>query len=256
MILKSQKKEAIAISILTIILGLIILIPFKIIETNLGFKNISYSEINVKLMVCPIIAIILSLYGMFTKYQQYNEKIYINKAISRLCYFPIVTFIITILGYSMGSLDSRRTFESPIGSLFLMIMLFLIVAFYMMFCVYSSWQERLSKKQSIIVDIPLIFFMIVINIIVYLLLDENGTLPEVINQKWMLLDICIFMVLVFANFLIIINDLFSNKKYSVYSIDYIKISKKEREKIEKEETLNFIISEFVEFRENLKREEK
>lgn len=256
MILKSQKKKTIAISILTIILGLIILIPFKIIESNLGFKNITYSEINVKLIVCPIITIILSLYGMFIKYQQYNETIYINKAISRLCYFPIITFIITILGYSMGSLDSSRTFESPMGSLFLMIMLFLIVAFYMMFCVYSSWHERLSKNQSIIVDISLIFFMVIINIIVYLLLDENGSLPEVINQKWMLLNICIFMVLVFINFLIIINDLFSNKKRCVNSIDYIKIYQKEIEKIEKEETLNIIISEFIEFCDNLKKEDK
>ena len=96
MLSKAQKNWMIAIGIVSLVLGLIVALPFRSIPGLNNGENIFVVESVLKLIL-GVVAILLAIYPAIKKYQQLYNYREVSKLTLVMAYFPIVIYIIATI---------------------------------------------------------------------------------------------------------------------------------------------------------------
>ena len=97
MLSKMNKVIMYAISIITIILGIVTAIPFRTLPFAANCEDILKIEFIVKLVCIPVTALLLVIYPNCLKYKQIKNRQERSKVINVLSYLPILIFIASLL---------------------------------------------------------------------------------------------------------------------------------------------------------------
>jgi hypothetical protein len=97
MLSKMNKVIMYAISVITIILGLVTAIPFRTLPFAANCEDILKIEFLVKLICIPVAALLLVIYPNYLKYKQIVNRQERSKVINVLSYLPILVYIVSLL---------------------------------------------------------------------------------------------------------------------------------------------------------------
>ena len=97
MLSKMNKVIMYAISIVTIILGLVTAIPFRTLPFAANCENVLNIEFIVKLICIPVAALGLVIYPNYLKYKQIINRQERSKVVNVLSYLPVLVYISSLL---------------------------------------------------------------------------------------------------------------------------------------------------------------
>ncbi|HHU23499.1 MAG: hypothetical protein PHG08_09000 [Bacilli bacterium] len=167
MLSKWQKIRMYSIGLLSLLLALAVIIPYRAFWPQ---ANLFTLEFIIKLLIIPVIVILISVEPTIFKYRQiarYREQ---SKIISVMSYFPIVCYLLGLLVHSVYTLmkGAGPFLDHGLGmgahSLWLVIMIATIVFLLVAFPFFHHFEMQLDTKEHIIFDVC--FFVIVVFFIV------------------------------------------------------------------------------------------
>lgn len=166
MLSKAQKNWMIAIGIVSLVLGLIVALPFRSIPGLNNGENIFVVESVLKLIL-GVVAILLAIYPAIKKYQQLYNYREVSKLTLVMAYFPIVIYIIATIINIIQTLSFDYV-SAGVGSVLSEKMLGVVVSAlvaYFVFAVYALLRTykimmRFDMKDNIILDVVIFLFIV------------------------------------------------------------------------------------------------
>lgn len=166
MLSKAQKNWMIAIGIVSLVLGLIVALPFRSIPGLNNGENIFVVESVLKLIL-GVVAILLAIYPAIKKYQQLYNYREVSKLTLVMAYFPIVIYIIATIINIIQTLSFDYV-SAGVGSVLSEKMLGVVVSAlvaYFVFAVYALHRAykimmRFDMKDNIILDVVIFLFIV------------------------------------------------------------------------------------------------
>ena len=166
MLSKAQKNWMIAIGIVSLVLGLIVALPFRSIPGLNNGENIFVVESVLKLIL-GVVAILLAIYPAIKKYQQLYNYREVSKLTLVMAYFPIVIYIIATIINIIQTLSFDYV-SAGVGSVLSEKMLGVVVSAlvaYFVFAVYALLRAykimmRFDMKDNIILDVVIFLFIV------------------------------------------------------------------------------------------------
>ncbi|MBR2891609.1 MAG: hypothetical protein IKC22_04425 [Bacilli bacterium] len=169
---KGQRFWMFCIGFLSLLLGAVVLIPFKSIFTH---EKIFLYEMIVKLGVIPAIILLLSIYPNKYKYIQVRGARNQSKIVSVVSYMPVVIYLTTIITESIYLLARGYVIngQPPLGplpwSLWFVALIVFLIAITAFYCVLPSVEMQLDVKEHIIFDIITFVVMVCFGALYYLI---------------------------------------------------------------------------------------
>ena len=166
MLSKAQKNWMIAIGIVSLVLGLIVALPFRSIPGLNNGENIFVVESVLKLIL-GVVAILLAIYPAIKKYQQLYNYREVSKLTLVMAYFPIVIYIIaTIINiiqtlsfdYVSAGVGSVLS-EKMLGDVVSALVAYFVFAVYALLRAYKIMM-RFDMKDNIILDVVIFLFIV------------------------------------------------------------------------------------------------
>lgn len=166
MLSKAQKNWMVAIGIVSLVLGLIVALPFRSIPGLNNGENIFVVESVLKLIL-GVVAILLAIYPAIKKYQQLYNYREVSKLTLVMAYFPIVIYIIATIINIIQTLSFDYV-SAGVGSVLSEKMLGVVVSAlvaYFVFAVYALLRAykimmRFDMKDNIILDVVIFLFIV------------------------------------------------------------------------------------------------
>ena len=172
---KSQKKWMAVIAIVALILGLVVIVPFKSFSQA---SNIFKIEMLVKLVAIPVIILLISVFPNKLKYIQvkgYREQ---SRIVSVVSYFPAVVYLCALISESIYLLAQGYVLNgsAPLGTtpwnLWYVALIVDLVIFLIAIRVFPKYEEQLDVKEHVILD-ACVFVLIVCFGLMYLLVSKG-----------------------------------------------------------------------------------
>ena len=153
MLTKGQKIIMYLIGALSLVIGIITFIPFRIVPFFANSAATLEAEMIVKLVIFPLLVIGVSVYPNLVKYGQIYDCRERSKVINVMSYLPSCTYIVAILVFILHTLSYN---SSPLGSSLWAASVLLVAGYLVFMLVLSHFIDaismRLSKIGSIIAD--------------------------------------------------------------------------------------------------------
>ena len=153
MLTKGQKIIMYLIGALSLVIGIITFIPFRIVPFFANSAATLEAEMIVKLVIFPLLVIGVSVYPNLVKYGQIYDCRERSKVINVMSYLPSCTYIVAILVFILHTLSYN---SSPLGSSLWAASMLLVAGYLVFMLVLSHFIDaismRLSKIGSIIAD--------------------------------------------------------------------------------------------------------
>lgn len=164
MLSKAQKNWMIAIGIVSLVLGLIVALPFRSIPGLNNGENIFSTETAIKLII-GVVAILLAIYPSIKKYQQLYNYREVSKISLVMSYFPVVIYIIATiiniiqtLSFDYVSVGVAGVLsEKLLGIVVSALMVYLVFAVYALIRAYKIVM-RFELKENIVLDVVVFLF--------------------------------------------------------------------------------------------------
>lgn len=143
MLLERDRKVFYYISLISLVLSLIVAIPF-------GLGTVSKAEVIIKYIVCPVVIVIITISGISLKYRSYRPAVKFTTAAT---YTPFCAYLVAILlntifilMRSNEVLDVNAYFAYIIGFTVLGVVLAILSQLYVKLVLYFS------KNEAMIID--------------------------------------------------------------------------------------------------------
>ena len=153
MLTKGQKIIMYLIGALSLVIGIITFIPFRIVPFFANSAATLEAEMIVKLVIFPLLVIGMSVYPNLVKYGQIYDCRERSKVINVMSYLPSCTYIVAILVFILHTLSYN---SSPLGPSLWAASVLLVAGYLVFMLVLSHFVDaismRLSKIGSIIAD--------------------------------------------------------------------------------------------------------
>ena len=169
---KGQKFWMFCIGFFALLLGGVVLVPFKSIFTC---EKIFLIELIVKLGAVPALILLLSIYPNKLKYIQVKGYRNQSRIVSVMSYFPVVIYILTIITESVYLLARGYVIngQPPLGmipwSLWFVALIIVFVAVACFFKVLPDVEMQLDVKEHVIFDIIVFVVMVCLGALYYLI---------------------------------------------------------------------------------------
>ena len=169
---KGQKFWMFCIGFFALLLGGVVLVPFKSIFTC---EKIFLIELLVKLGAVPALILLLSIYPNKLKYIQVKGYRNQSRIVSVMSYFPVVIYILTIITESVYLLARGYVIngQPPLGmipwSLWFVALIIVFVAVACFFRVLPDVEMQLDVKEHVIFDIIVFVVMVCLGALYYLI---------------------------------------------------------------------------------------
>ena len=169
---KGQKFWMFCIGFFALLLGGVVLVPFKSIFTC---EKIFLIELIVKLGAVPALILLLSIYPNKLKYIQVKGYRNQSRIVSVMSYFPVVIYILTIITESVYLLARGYVIngQPPLGmipwSLWFVALIIVFVAVACFFRVLPDVEMQLDVKEHVIFDIIVFVVMVCLGALYYLI---------------------------------------------------------------------------------------
>ncbi len=176
MLSKAKKVVMYIIGFVTILLGVVTCIPFRVIATNADIENIYLVEGIVKLVGFPLLAILLVIFPNILKYHQiqnYDER---SKVVNVFCYLPIVILISSLLVLSLHTLTFEQYPTSDVAhSIMLVVICCYLVLSFLLLPFLSGLTMKLSRKYNYIIDAAVVLALVVFDLITWRILSTYAS---------------------------------------------------------------------------------
>ena len=152
-------KQKIVFSILGFVaafIGIITILPFEILLNRLGIKviNIEGLELVIKFIVLPVFAILMSLYGMKIRKDNYYEQLDLSVGAIKMGYIPLATYLAGLLGWISGVIYASIPYDENMVALIQIMAAWGGSAFLIfLFGIYTNWLYKLNAKGFLITNI-------------------------------------------------------------------------------------------------------
>ena len=174
---RSQKFIMFCIGFFSLVLGAIMLVPFKSVYKA---DNMLLIEAVSKLIVIPIIIILLSIYPTKLKYIQvkgYREQ---SRIVSVLSYFPAVIYLGSLIIASLYLLTQGYVLEKthPIGidswNLWFVALLVSLVLVICAYAVLPKYEMQLNVSEHVILDVCIFIVVLCFGFMYYIVLKQTN----------------------------------------------------------------------------------
>ncbi len=174
---RSQKFIMFCIGFLALVLGAVVLVPFKSIYKG---DDVLLIEALSKLIAIPILIILLSIYPNKLKYIQvkgYREQ---SRIVSVLSYFPAVVYLGSIMIESLYLLTQGYVLRdaAPFGlSSWNLWFVALLVSFVLIICAYSvlpKYEMQLNVSEHVILDVCIFIVVLCFGFMYYIILSNTN----------------------------------------------------------------------------------
>lgn len=176
---RSQKFIMFCIGFLTLVLGAVMLVPFKSICKA---DNMLLIEAISKLIVIPILIILLSIYPNKLKYIQvkgYREQ---SRIVSVLSYFPAFVYLGSLIIESLYLLTQGYVLgmSHPLGiaswNLWFVALLVSLVLIACAYAVLPKYEMQLNISEHVILDVCLFILVLCFGFMYYIVLKQTNDL--------------------------------------------------------------------------------
>ena len=183
---RSQKFIMFCIGFLALLLGAVMLVPFKSIYQA---DNILLMEALCKLVLIPIIIILISIYPNKLKYIQvkgYREQ---SRIVSVLSYFPAVVYLGSLIIASLYLLTQGYVLNgaAPMGvASWNLWFVALLVSFVLVVCAYSvlpKYEMQLNVSEHVILDVCVFIVVLCFGFMYYIILKSTNDIFLEIGPK-------------------------------------------------------------------------
>lgn len=172
---KGQKFWMAFFAVIALLLGLVVLVPFKSI---FAASNIFQLEMLVKLVAIPVIILLISIFPNKLKYIQvkgYREQ---SRIVSIISYFPAVVYLCALIGESIYLLAQGYVLNgsAPLGTipwnLWYVALIVDLVLLMIAMHIFPKYEMQLDVKEHVILDIC-VFVLLVCFGLMYLLVSKG-----------------------------------------------------------------------------------
>ncbi len=202
MLTKGQKFWMVFIAVLSLLLGLVVLVPFKSISSS---ANIFTLEMVIKLVAIPLIILLISVFPNKLKYIQvkgYREQ---SRIVSVISYFPAVVYLCALIGESIYLLAQGYVLNgsAPLGTipwnLWYVALIVDLVIFMIAVHIFPRYEMQLDTKEHIILDACVFVLMICFGLMFLLVSKGTHEIFLAAGQKADPLLLCLY-ILAFIGF--------------------------------------------------------
>ena len=176
---KGQKCKMFLIGLCALLLGAVVIIPFKSI---FACKNILVIELIVKIGVIPVLMLLLSICPNKLKYAQVSGYRNQSKVVSVMSYFPTFIYVVTVAAEALYLLTQGYVLNggaplglSPWNMWFVALTLF-IIAVVTFFHFMPKFEMMLDVKEHVIFDIVIFVVLVCFGALLYLVLTSTHDL--------------------------------------------------------------------------------
>lgn len=195
---KGQKFWMFCIGFLALLLGGVVLVPFKSV---FSCENIFLIEVLVKLGAIPLIIILLSIYPNKLKYIQVSGYRNQSRIVSVMSYFPTMIYLLTVITESIYLLARGFVIDGqpPLGivpwSLWFVTLVILFIVIVSFFKILPNLEMQLDVREHVIFD--LIVFVIMVSLgVLYFFIAKNTN--EIFLREGVHADPYLFVIYVAA----------------------------------------------------------
>lgn len=213
-------KQKIVFSILGFVaafIGIIAILPFEILLNRLGVKvnNIEGLELVIKFIVLPVFAILMSLYGMKIRKDNYYEQLDLSVGAIKMGYIPLATYLAGLLGWISGVIYASIPYDENMIALIQIMAAWGGSAFLIfLFGIYTNWLYKLNAKGFLITNIIFIACSVLTMVGVFFIYKN---IPEVVvpTENNAFMEMLVYTIGFFAMILFLWKSLFSNQNTPV-----------------------------------------
>ena len=213
-------KQKIVFSILGFVaafIGIIAILPFEILLNRLGVKvnNIEGLELVIKFIVLPVLAILMSLYGMKIRKDNYYEQLDLSVGAIKMGYIPLATYLAGLLGWISGVIYASIPYDQNMIALIQIMAAWGGSAFLIfLFGIYTNWLYKLNAKGFLITNIIFIACSVLTMVGVFFIYKN---IPEVVvpTENNAFMEMLVYTIGFFAMILFLWKSLFSNQNTPV-----------------------------------------
>ena len=213
-------KQKIVFSILGFVaafIGIIAILPFEILLNRLGVKviNIEGLELVIKFIVLPVLAILMSLYGMKIRKDNYYEQLDLSVGAIKMGYIPLATYLAGLLGWISGVIYASIPYDENMIALIQIMAAWGGSAFLIfLFGIYTNWLYKLNAKGFLITNIIFIACSVLTMVGVFFIYKN---IPEVVvpTENNAFMEMLVYTIGFFAMILFLWKSLFSNQNTPV-----------------------------------------
>ena len=183
---RSQKFLMFCIGFFALVLGAIMLVPFKSVYKD---DSILLIEAISKLVVIPILIILLSIYPNKLKYIQvkgYREQ---SRIVSVLSYFPAFVYLGSLIISSLYLLTQGYVLEMshPLGiaswNLWFVALLVSLVLISCAYAVLPKYEMQLNVSEHVILDVCIFIVVLCFGFMYYIILKQTNDIFMEIGTK-------------------------------------------------------------------------
>ena len=199
MLTKGQKFWLVFIAVLSLLLGLVMLVPFKSVSSSANIFNV---EMMIKLVAIPLIILLISVFPNKLKYIQvkgYREQ---SRIVSVISYFPAVVYLCALIGESIYLLAQGYVLNgsAPLGTipwnLWYVALIVDLVIFMIAIHIFPRYEMQLDVKEHIILDACVFVLMICFGLMFLLVSKGTHEIFLAAGQKADPLLLCLYILAV------------------------------------------------------------
>ena len=201
---KGQKCRMFFIGLCALLLGLVVLVPFKAV---FSFNKILIVETIVKVILIPVLMILLSIFPNRLKYEQVKGYRNQSKIVSVLSYFPTFVYLVTIIIESLYLLIQGYILNggSPIGvtpwNLWFVALIIFFIAIVAFFAFLPRFEMQLDVREHVIFDLVIIVIIVCFAVLFNLLLSSTHEVFLAVGRHGDPFLLCVFVAgLIFFGF--------------------------------------------------------
>ena len=182
MLSKMNKVIMYAISIVTIILGLVTAIPFRTLPFAANCENVLNIEFIVKLICIPVAALGLVIYPNYIKYKQIINRQERSKVVNVLSYLPVLVYISSLLILLVHTLTFKYhpMTSGAHGALLAICVCYLTFVICVIYKV-NLLTVSLSRKANYLLDVIVGASLVIFTLLSWRILDSYATSYGIID---------------------------------------------------------------------------
>ncbi len=171
MLSKAKKVVMYIIGFVTILLGVVTCIPFRVIAANANIKDIFVVEGIVKLVVFPLVAILLVIFPNILKYRQIKNREERSKVVNLFSYLPIVILISSLLVLSLHTLTFEKyPMNNVAHSIMLVVTCCYLVLSLLLLPLLNGLTMKFARKHNYILDVVVLLILVIFDLLTWRIL--------------------------------------------------------------------------------------
>ena len=179
MLTKGQKCKMFCIGLCALLLGAVVVIPFKSI---FSCKNILVIELVVKVGLIPVLMLLLSICPNKLKYVQVSGYRNQSRVVSVMSYFPVFIYFVSSMAATLYLISRGYVLNggSPIGispwNLWFVALILFIVATITFFHFLPRFEMQLDVREHVIFDIVIFVVLVCLAALYFLVVTSTNDL--------------------------------------------------------------------------------